>query len=225
MVHNMTSTISTEELTNVNIELSGLYYPNKIARIYLTVLEDIMGKNGLNSVLHAAGLERLIDNYPPDDLRKEFDFAEFAALNQALDDTYGPRGGRVFALRGGKASVKAGLEAFGAAVGISGLAMRVLPLPAKVKVGLIGMAKIFSAFSDQASRVEDHGDRYMYIIDKCPVCWGRQSEYPICHGAVGLLQGGLHWVSGNKDFKVVQTDCKAMGHDDCRFDVYKSPLN
>jgi len=209
----------------VAIEASGLYYPNKIARIYLEVLEDIMGKNGLNSVLRKGGLEHLINNYPPDDLKREFDFATFAQLNQALDDTYGPRGGRVFALRGGKASVKAGLEAFGAAVGIGGLAMKVLPLSAKLKIGLPGMAKIFSTFSDQTSFVEDGDDRFVYVIVKCPVCWGREADRPICHGAVGLLQGGLHWVSGGKDFKVVQTNCKAMGHDDCRFDVYKEPLN
>jgi len=184
-----------------------------------------MGKNGLNSVLHKAGLEQLIDNYPPNNLKKEFDFADFAALSQGLDDTYGPRGGRVFALRGGKASVKAGLDAFGAAVGISGLAMKVLPLQAKIRVGLIGMARIFSTFSDQASRVEDGQDRWVYIIEKCPVCWGRHADRPICHGAVGLLHGGLHWASGNKDFKVVQTRCRAMGHDDCRFDIYKEPLN
>ncbi len=207
------------------VELSGYYYPNKIARIYLEVLEDIMGKNGLNSVLHKAGLDHLIDNYPPNDLKKEFDFAEFAALNQALDDTYGPRGGRVFALRGGKASVKAGLDAFGASVGIAGLAMKVLPLSAKVRVGLQGMARIFTNFSDQTSRVEEKEDRYVYIIERCPVCWGRHSDRPICHGAVGLLQGGLHWVSGGKDFKVVETRCIAMGHEECRFDIFKEPLN
>jgi bacteriochlorophyll 4-vinyl reductase len=207
------------------MELSGLYYPNKIARIYLEVLEDIMGKNGLNSVLNKAGLQRLIDNYPADNLRKEFDFAEFSTLNQALDDTYGPRGGRVFALRGGKASVQAGLDAFGAAVGIGGLAMKILPLSAKIKVGLAGMARIFSTFSDQTSRVEDANAHYVYTIEKCPVCWGRQADRPICHGAVGLLQGGLHWVSGGKDFKVVQTHCHAMGHENCRFDIYKEPLN
>lgn len=209
----------------MQIELSGLYYPNKIARIYLEVLEDIMGKNGLNSVLHKAGLENLIGNYPPDNLRKEFDFSEFSALNQALDDTYGRRGGRVFALRGGKASVQAGLDAFGAAVGISGLAMKMLPLNAKIRVGLTGMAKIFSTFSDQNSRVEDHPDHWLYIIDQCPVCWGRHADTPICHGAVGLLQGGLHWASGNREFKVVQSTCKAMGHEDCRFQILKDPLN
>jgi predicted hydrocarbon binding protein len=210
---------------DVAIELSGLYYPNKMARIYLEVLEDIMGKNGLNSVLRKGGLERLIDDYPPNNLKKQFEFAEFSQLNQALDDTYGPRGGRVFGLRGGKAAVKAGLEAFGAAVGIGGLAMKVLPLQAKLKVGLPAEAKIFTTFSDQTSRVEDQGDRFVYVIERCPVCWGRHAERPICHAAVGLLQGGLHWVSGGKDFKVVETRCHAMGHEDCRFDVYKEPLN
>ena len=207
------------------VELSGLYWPNKMVRIYLTVLEDIMGKNGLNSVLHSADLDRLIDNYPPDNLKKEFDFAEFAALNQGLDDTYGPRGGRVFALRGGKASVKAGLDAFGAAVGVSGLALKILPLNAKLRIGLPAMAKIFSTFSDQVSLVDDQDDHFEYTIKECPVCYGRHSDHPICHGAVGLLQGGVHWVSGGKDFTVVETECKAKGDQDCVFQIFKEPLN
>jgi bacteriochlorophyll 4-vinyl reductase len=209
----------------VTVEKSGLYYPNKIAKIYIEVLEDIMGKNGLNSVLHAAGLDTLRDNYPPDDLKREFDFADFAALNQALDDTYGPRGGRVFALRGGKAAIKAGLEAFGAAVGVSGLALRVLPMAAKLKIGLPAMAKVFTTFSDQTSLVNEQEDRFIYTIKRCPVCWGRHADVTICHAAVGLLQGGLHWVSGGKDFTVVETLCKAKGDADCVFEILKEPLN
>jgi predicted hydrocarbon binding protein len=196
-----------------------------MVRIYLTVLEDIMGKNGLNSVLHAASLDRLIDHYPPDDLKRQFDFAEFAALNQGLDDTYGPRGGRVFALRGGKASVKAGLDAFGAAVGVSGLALKILPLNAKLRIGLPAMAKIFTTFSDQISIVREQEDRFIYTIERCPVCWSRHSDRSICHGAVGLLQGGVHWVSGGTDFTVVETSCKAKGDENCVFEVFKEPLN
>ncbi|MCS6964762.1 MAG: hypothetical protein NZM16_12045, partial [Thermoflexus sp.] len=63
---------------------SGLYYPNKIARIFLEALEEVMGKNGLNAVLHLARLPHLIDNYPPDNLERGFDFADFTAINQAL---------------------------------------------------------------------------------------------------------------------------------------------
>ena len=57
------------------IEPSGYYYPNMIARIYISAMEEIMGKNGLNAILNLAGLSHLIDNYPPTNLKKEFDFA------------------------------------------------------------------------------------------------------------------------------------------------------
>jgi hypothetical protein len=36
---------------------SGYYYPNKMGRIFLTALEDVMGRNGLNALLRQAGLE------------------------------------------------------------------------------------------------------------------------------------------------------------------------
>ena len=75
-------------------EKSGLYYPNLMARIYLDALEEVMGKNGTNAVLNLAGLSYLIDNFPPNNLIREFDFADFGALGQAIDDMYGPRGGR-----------------------------------------------------------------------------------------------------------------------------------
>ncbi len=61
-------------------EKSGYYYPNKFARIFLDAMEEVMGKNGLNAVLHLAELDNLIGNYPPDNLDKVFDFADFTAL-------------------------------------------------------------------------------------------------------------------------------------------------
>ena len=80
-------------------EKSGYYYPNKFARIFIDAMEEVMGKNGLNAVLNLAGLQHYVDNYPPDNLEKGFDFSEFTALNVALEDMYGPRGGRGLALR------------------------------------------------------------------------------------------------------------------------------
>lgn len=87
-----------------SIPKSGLYYPNKIARIYLLAMEEVMGKNGLNAILNMASLQNLIDNPPPDNLEREFDFADYSALNGALEEMYGPRGGRGLALRAGRAS-------------------------------------------------------------------------------------------------------------------------
>jgi len=81
------------------ITKSGFYYPNKFALITINALEDVMGKNGLNAILNLASLGNLIDNLPEDNLNKEFDFADFSAINQALEEMYGPRGGRGLAVR------------------------------------------------------------------------------------------------------------------------------
>ena len=58
------------------VQNAGLYYPNKFGRIMIQSLEEVMGKNGLNAILNLAGLNHYIDNYPPDNLDKGFDFAE-----------------------------------------------------------------------------------------------------------------------------------------------------
>ena len=208
----------------MSITNSGFYYPNRIARIFLLAMEEIMGKNGLNAVLNMAKLSNLIDNYPPDNLEKEFDFAAFTALNSALEEMYGPRGGRGLSLRGGRASFARGLQGFGALAGVGDLAFKVLPLGAKLKMGLPAMAGIFTQVSDQISRVEEKDDHFDYYIDRCPVCWGRKSDKPVCHVAVGLLQEGLRWVSGGKEFRVDETACQAMGDKSCVFAVYKEPV-
>ena len=52
------------------IPKSGLYYPNKVARIYMLAIEDVMGRNGLKAVLNLAGLTQLVDPYPPDTLER-----------------------------------------------------------------------------------------------------------------------------------------------------------
>ncbi|MFQ5613227.1 MAG: methanogen output domain 1-containing protein [Anaerolineae bacterium] len=204
---------------------SGLYYPNKIGRIYLQAMEEVMGKGGINAVLNLAKLPELIDNYPPNNLDRQFDFSDFSAINQAIEDMYGPRGGRGLALRAGRASFAQGLSEFGAVIGVSELAFKVVPLGTKLRVGLRAMAETFSKFSDQSSEVQEEEDRFVYIIRKCPVCWDRQSDRTLCFAAVGILQEGLRWVSGGKDFRIEEFSCVAQGDADCRFAIYKEPLN
>lgn len=207
-----------------HIEPSGYYYPNMIARIYLEAMEEVMGRNGLNAVLNLAGLSHLIGNYPPRNLKKEFDFADYSALNGALDELYGPRGGRGLQLRAGRASFARGLQGLGALSGVGDLAFKILPLSAKLKAGIPAMAKVFTQVSDQRSTVEDQGEFYAYVMDPCPVCWGRHDDRPICFAGKGLLEEGLHWVSGGRKFRVNEIECVAMGDPTCTYAIYKDPI-
>lgn len=206
------------------IPKSGYYYANKIPRITIMALEDVMGKNGLNAILNLAHLPELIDNYPPDNLGREFDFADFSAFNLALEEMYGPRGGRGLAFRAGRAAFADSLRNFGALAGAGDLAFKVLPLRAKMRIGIPAMAKIFSQISDQPSTVEERESVFIYTIHRCPVCWGRHDEEkPVCFVAAGLLQEGLKWLSGGNEFRVNESKCIAMNDDVCEFVIQKTP--
>jgi predicted hydrocarbon binding protein len=206
------------------IPKSGLHYPNKIARLAFTALEDVMGKNGLNAILNLAGLAHLIDNLPPNNLERAFDFADFSAMNGALEEMYGPRGGRGLAQRAGRAVFMEGLRNFGALAGAGDLAFKILPLSTKLRLGVPAMAKIFSTTSDQLSTVEEQHDHFIYTIHRCPVCFGRHTDKPCCHIATGLIQEGLKWVSGGREFRVIETHCIAIGDKTCDFNIYKEPI-
>lgn len=208
-----------------NIPESGYYNSNKFARIYIEALKEIMGQNGLNAVLNYAGLSSLVDNYPPDNMDKAFDFAHFSMINVAMEEMYGNRGGRGLGLRAGRTTFDDFLKDYGAMAGVGDLAFRVLPLQNKVKIGLQAMAKIFTESSDQIVTVEETGETYRYQIERCPVCWGRENEgNPVCFYMVGLIQEGLKWVSGGKEFRVNEAKCSAVGDELCEFVIYKTPL-
>jgi len=207
------------------VQKSGLYYPNKFGLITLKSLEEVMGKNGLNAILNLAGLSNYIDTYPPDNLDKGFDFSELSAIGTALEEMYGPRGGRGLALRAGRATFSDALKNFGALAGVADLAFVVLPLHAKLRIGVPAMAKIFSQLSDQLSTVEEKDNEYLYTIHKCPCCWGRHNaDKPVCFIATGLLQEGLKWVSGGNEFRVNESKCVAVGDDVCEFVIQKEPI-
>jgi predicted hydrocarbon binding protein len=108
--------------------------------------------------------------------------------------------------------------------GVGDLAFKVLPLSAKLKAGLPALAKIFTQFSDQTSDVEDKGDYYTYTMNPCPVCWGRTADRPICFAGMGVIEEGLHWVSGGKKFRVDEIECVAAGGEICTYAIYKEPI-
>jgi predicted hydrocarbon binding protein len=191
-------------------DIFGQYFwPNKMGRMFLLALEDVMGKNGVSAVLNLAKLKHLVNHYPPNNLDLGFSFEEMSGLNQALEDMYGPRGGRGLAIRAGRAGFKYALKDFGSLLGMADLAFRLLPLGMKLKVGLNAMADTFNKFTDQRVTLEEEADRFVYVIDRCPVCWGRHADEPTCHAATGLLQETVHWISGGKTFHIEETSCAA----------------
>jgi predicted hydrocarbon binding protein len=95
----------------------------------------------------------------------------------------------------------------------------------KLKIGINAMAETFNKTSDQIVRVEEYEQHFLYYIDRCPVCWGRTATVPVCHGGLGLLQEGLHWLTSGKNMRVEEIKCIAMGDPSCIYVIEKRPLD
>ncbi len=201
------------------------YYPNKMGRIILLAMEEIVGRNGVNAVLNLSRLQHIINNYPPNNLDRRFSFDDLSRILATLEDIYGVRGGRGLALRSGQACFKYGLREFGPMLGITDLSFRLLPLHMKLRVGADIFAQSFNEFTDQKVLLEEEENRFLWKIERCPLCWNRSAKTPVCHLAVGILQEALHWVSGGKFFFVEETECIAAGNTVCTIEIQKSPLD
>ena len=190
------------------IEPSGYCYPNTMARAYLTALESIMGVNGFNAVLHLAHLSDLVAERPPDNWEREFDFAYLSALNAALDDLFSTQGGSWLQARAGRASFARALQGLEALAGVRDASFARLPLDAKVRIGVTTTAEVINQVSDQVNRVDQRSEYYFYIVERCPACWGRTADQPVCSAVKGCLQEGLRWITGGREYQVDEIECR-----------------
>jgi len=200
------------------------HYPNRMGRIILLSMEEVMGRNGVNAVLNLAALSSLAENYPPDNTSLEFPFTTVSNLTEMLEQVYGPHGGRGLALRIGRACFNYGVRQYGTQMGLTEMAFRLLPLPTKVHAGAKAFAELFNRFTDQQVRVEEEDGKLLWLIERCPLCWDRKAHDPVCHLAVGLIQEALYWLSGGKVFNVEEKTCIAMGDNVCTIEIDQIPI-
>ena len=113
-----------------------------------------MGRNGVNAVLKLGSLSSLIENYPPDDTQRSFSFSTLRNINEMLEQAYGPHAGRGLALRVGRACFNYGVRQYGKQLGLTEMAFRLLPMPAKITAGATALAELFNNYTDQRVRVE-----------------------------------------------------------------------
>ena len=202
---------------------SKFYLTNRYARIILGGYEETLGRDRLARALSQARLESWLAEYPLDDLDLGVDFVSFPALDMALEEMYGRRGGCGLAIRAGRAAVPELLHAFGAQMGVDQVAFKLLPLREKISSGLQALAGLLGEVSDQPALVAEKADRFLFALPRCATCWGRlQADRPMCFLMTGILQEWVKWLAAGQDWPVAETHCIAMGDAVCEFEIPKS---
>jgi len=191
---------------------------NSLVRQALTSVQEVMGDNGLNAVLRTSGLERFIDNFPPNDLQPSINASQYAQLNQAIEDFYG-RGGKGMLRRIGKASFQYGVREQAALLGVAGVALKLLPEKQRIKFILNGMADALKKSNSEVNAwLDESGDKLAYVESTCAICHGRHSEAAICYLYLGSVAEAVQWATG-KEYVITETHCVAKGDEYCRFEV------
>lgn len=204
--------------------MTEYFYPERMGRIILLAMEEVIGKDGVHSALNLSSLVSYADKYPDARSDKTFSFKAVTQLQESLEQVYGPQAGRGTALRVGRACFQYGLREFGSMLGVTEMAFRLLPLSTKIHTGAKLFADLFNKQTDQRVRIEETDKTLFWHIECCPLCWERKTTEPVCHLAVGLLQEALYWLSSGKIFKVEEIACVARGDQACTIAIDPMPL-
>ena len=191
---------------------------NSLVRQALVSAQEVMGDNGLNTVLRTCGLDRFIGNLPPNNLEPAIQASQYARFNEAIEAFYG-RSGKGILRRIGKASFQYGVREQSALLGVAGVALKLLPEKQRIKFILNGLADALKKSNPEVNAwVDESGERLAYIESTCAICHSRHSETPICYLYVGSIGEAVLWATG-KEFEIIETHCLAKGDEYCRFEV------
>ena len=191
-------------------------FTNALMRQAILAIGDVMGERGLKVVLRQAGLECYVDKLPPNNMELGATAAEYAALNQAVEEFYG-RAGKGMLRRVGRTSFRYGVEEQAALMGVAGVALKVMPQKMRIKFILTQMAKALAEVDEETCiEVQETPEGLVFADFSCALCYGRQAEHPVCHLYVGSISEAVKWATG-RDYEVREIECRAMGAEACRF--------
>jgi ribosomal protein S27AE len=193
-------------------------------RIAILAMQEILGQDGVDLVLELARSKKYHSSISASNPDLKFPFERISQIQTTLEQAYGPRAGRGLSMRVGRACLKYSLREFGCGLGITGLSFRLLPLPARIRVGCEALTGFINQFSDQRVSLDQDKGHFYFHIAPCPHCGDGQFKSPRCAVVVGFLQEALYWVSAGKYFLVEEKNCVVCGDPECTIAIDQTPL-
>ena len=212
-----------------NDPIARLYLVDAYMRWALLAAEEVVGKQGLQVLLRERGLERFIDNYPPELLKISgtITLGDYAQLCAGLLTFFG-RAGKSMVIRSGRLNAKYAIEKQSGVYNVAAkTAAKLMPSGMQVKLVLDSLVNGYNKLYAENGQelhfsVEDRGAKWAFISVECPLCAGKSADMPMCWGRIGTLKESLAWLTG-KDFDVEEVECRALGAPACVWQVSKAP--
>jgi hypothetical protein len=193
---------------------------NKGFLVILMGVEDVVGRNGMASLLRQAQLSQYINNYPSS--TNEYgghQLRYMSQINRALFDVYGARGARAILQRVGRSRWQNALEENGALASATKVALRFLPKRRQVLFALDVTAKTYGEQLNTTIRVGEEADGFFWEDLSCGNCIDWHSDIPVCYTTGGFVHGLVAWATGDENAKVAETQCRAVGDEVCHHHI------
>ena len=217
LTHPIDATAETK--TVMNIEGSN-FIPSSLTRTAFDAVIENMAEGSLKILLKRTGLERYIGNLPPQDDSPSITREEYTKLIQNVFYIFGEKGARPILYICGKAGFKHSLEDNPALFGVAGVAMKLMSEEKKKKFILSRVLKRLEEIFGNPHILEEDEKNLYVKLPVCPYCKGLTSTKPICYTPIGFYEEVMKWATGKPE-KVEQIQCKAMGHENCVFQISK----
>lgn len=183
---------------------------NVVIRVTLDATEDVIGKNGMKALMNYAGMSHLIDNMPDYSPEKGFTDNDLKAIDQSFLKILGISGTMALYRIIGKTSGRYPIDL--------GIFDSFKDLPPDEK--LLKVIEQIPVFTGRGT-VFVEGDTIVYDNPLCAFCDGQHTNRSICSFVSGLMDEFIAW-SGVGGKRAVETRCRAMGHDSCRYEILKT---
>jgi predicted hydrocarbon binding protein len=194
------------------------HIPNSIMYVALLTLKDILGENGLNTVLTYGNLKRFRDGLPPNDDRLEIPTIEFTQLNASIIDIFGEKGARPLLYNSGRRGVKVILEKNPALFGFINLGLKALSPKKRVEKVLVTADKETNKLFGENQKLTILENGFKTEIFDCFWCKGLKTAEPICHAEAGFEAEEIVWAAGGAvEYDVKEVTCIACGDPCCTF--------
>jgi hypothetical protein len=188
---------------------------NFIFRKWLETLQDIVGENGLKTILNYAHLGQYIDNFPPDNDEGVIPVEHLQSLYKAILDLFGHKGARSLQLNVGRKVMERMVKSRPAVTIPIKAAARLLPETRRIRMTLEkfmeqSLERAPTALGKDRYELKEADEYFLFIDYDYEGSEGVTSDKPMCGFLVGMLDYAVEWITGNPH-KVEEIQCRAMG--------------
>lgn len=200
---------------------------NFLFRKWLETLQNIVGKNGLNSILNYSHLDMYIGNFPPDNDDLAIPVQYLQHLYMAILELLGQKGAHSLQLRVGKEVMRNLIEGRPIITKPLKAAAHFLPVSKRMRMALEkfieqSLKRAPTTLGSNRFELQEEPEYFLFIDRDYEGSEGVIANSPVCGFQTGMLQYAMEWITGTPH-RVEEIECRAMGHPADVFKIWKAP--